>query len=116
LHLRSNWKLNFLAGGLTLAALTAPAVAQIGVYIGRNPPPLRREVRPAMPGQGYVWQEGYWGNEGGRYVWRGGTWQRPPYEGGYWSHPHYDHYQQGWQMHEGHWDHEDRDHHDDRHR
>jgi hypothetical protein len=125
LHPRSNWKLNLLAGGVAFAAITAPAIGQIGIYIGRTPPPLRYEVRPAMPGEGYVWTEGYWGNQGGRYVWRAGAWQRPPYEGGYWSHPHYDHYQQGWQMHEGHWDHEDHgnqrnddhgDHHDNGHR
>jgi hypothetical protein len=34
---------------------------------------------------------------------------RPPYEGAYWSHPHYDHYSEGWEMHEGHWDHDGHD-------
>ena len=57
---RSNWKLNLIAGGLVLAAFTASAAAQIHVYIGRTPPPLRYEVRPAMPGEGFVWTEGYW--------------------------------------------------------
>ena len=114
---RSNWKMNLLAGGIVLAALTAPAIAQVHVYIGGAPPPMRREVRPAMPGAGFVWNEGYWGDRGGRYVWVPGVWVRPPYDGAYWSHPHYDHYQQGWQMHEGHWDHEDHDnHHDEGHR
>jgi hypothetical protein len=110
---RSNWKLNLIAGGLVLAAFTAPAIAQVHVYIGRTPPPLRYEVRTASPGAGFVWTEGYWGDDGGRYVWHGGNWQRPPYEGAYWNHPHYDHYRQGWQMHEGHWDHEDHDNHHD---
>jgi WXXGXW repeat (2 copies) len=87
-------------------------MSQIHVYIGRTPPPLRYEARPAMPGQGYIWTEGYWGVQNGRYVWVRGNWQRPPYDGAYYSHPHYDHYQQGWQFHEGHWDHED---HGDRH-
>lgn len=109
MNVRSNWKLNFLAGAVAVAAITAPAVAQIGIYIGRTPPPLRRESRGPMPGQGYVWTDGYWGVHNGRYVWVNGRWQRPPYEGAYYSHPHYDHYQQGWQMHEGHWDHEDPD-------
>ena len=102
-----NWKLSLLAGGVALACFSAPAIAQVHVYIGGAPPPMRREVRPAMPGPGYVWTEGYWGNRGGRYVWMSGTWQRPPYEGASWSHQHYDHYQQGWQAHEGHWDHGD---------
>ena len=87
----SNWKLRLLAG-VCIAAFTAPSFAQLSVYIGRTPPPLRREVRPAPPGEGYVWTEGYWGNAGGRYVWRPGVWTRPPYAGAYWSHPHYDHY------------------------
>ena len=108
-----NWKMSLLAGGVALACFSAPAIAQVHVYIGGAPPPMRREVRPAMPGPGYVWTEGYWGNRGGRYVWMSGTWQRPPYEGAYWSHPHYDHYQQGWQAHEGHWDHEDHGDHQD---
>ncbi len=31
----------------------------------------------------------------------------------YWTHPHYDHYDRGWEYNEGHWDHDDhRDHHD----
>jgi hypothetical protein len=51
--------------------------------------------------------------DGARYQWRRGAWKRPPYEGAYWNHPHYDHDEQGWVVHEGHWDHEDHgDHHD----
>jgi hypothetical protein len=106
----------FCGTALAAACLAAPAFSQIHVYIGAPPPPLRYEVRPPMPGDGYVWAEGYWGDEGGRYQWVRGHWDRPPYQGAYWNHPHYDHYQQGWQMHEGHWDHEDHgNHHDDGH-
>jgi hypothetical protein len=66
-----------------------------------------------MPGQGYVWIDGYWNLRGGRYVWVPGRWDRPPYAGAYWSHPHYDRYQDGYHFHEGHWDREDHgDHHD----
>jgi hypothetical protein len=102
---------------VTATAFTTPAVAQIGIVIGRQPPPpMRYERRPPMPGEGYAWVDGYWGNNGGRYVWVPGRWDRPPYAGAYWSHPHYDHYQDGWHMHEGHWDRDDHgDHHDDRH-
>jgi len=101
-----------LLSGLALTAafstaLAVPASAQVGIYIGRTPPPLRYEVRPASPGDGYAWQEGYWGTTNGRYVWVGGRWNQAPYPGAVWNHPHYDHYNQGWAMHEGHWDHED---------
>ena len=102
--------------GLIATTLALPAFAQVGIIIGTPPPPLRYERRPPMPGEGYQWIDGYWGVNGGRYVWVPGRWDRPPYPGAYWSHPHYDHYQEGWRMHEGHWDHEDHgDHHDDHH-
>jgi WXXGXW repeat (2 copies) len=106
------------------SSVTAPAIAQIGIVIGRTPPPLRYERRPPPPGAGFVWIDGYWGANGGRYVWVPGRWDHPPYAGGYWSHPHYDRYADGWHYHEGHWDREDHgdhrddhhdDHHDDRH-
>ena len=59
--------------------------------------------------------DGYWGTQGNRYVWVPGRWDRPPYQGAYWTHPHYDRYQDGWHMHEGHWDREDHgDHYSDR--
>ena len=35
----------------------------------------------------------------------------PPYEGGYYVYPHWDHYPDGWHMHEGYWAHEDHDNH-----
>ena len=85
--------------------------------IGRQPPPpLRYERRPpyrvrGMPGWTDTGELG-----GGRYVWVAGRWDRPPYAGAYWSHPHYDHYPDGWHYHEGHWDRDDHgDHHDDHH-
>jgi hypothetical protein len=115
-------KSRFLAAGLaiaTFAAVTTPASAQVGIIIGRTPPPMRYERRPPPPGEGFVWVDGYWGARDGRYYWVPGRWNRPPYAGGYWSHPHYDRYQDGWHYHEGHWDredqerHEDRDHHED---
>jgi WXXGXW repeat (2 copies) len=110
-------KAKWIVSAILASALTAPAFAQVGVYIGGAPPPLRYEVRTPMPGPGYAWVDGYWFSNGGRYEWRHGVWQRPPYAGAYWNHPHYDHYDKGWAMHEGHWDHHDHDdHHDWGHR
>ena len=88
-------------------ACTLPAVSQVGIYIGRTPPPLRYEVPPPTPGPDYLWNEGYWNWSNNQYVWVPGRWARPPYAGAYWEHPHYDHYDRGCQFHEGHWDHED---------
>ena len=105
-------KLNWLVGAVLVAAVAVPASAQLRIYIRTGPPPVRYERHYESPGPGYVWTDGYWNQDRGRYVWVGGRWQQPPYEGGYWSHPHYDHDRQGWRMHEGHWDHEDHGHHD----
>ncbi len=106
-------KAKWIASAILASALTAPAFAQIGVYIGVAPPPLRYEVRPPVPGPDYAWADGYWNWYGGRYVWVPGAWRRPPFAGAYWEHPHYDHYARGWQAHEGHWDHEDHGNHHD---
>ena len=107
-------KAKWIVAAITTASFAVPAFSQIGIYIGRTPPRPRYEVRPVAPGEGYVWTDGYWNNQGGRYVWVGGRWQQPPFAGAYYTLPHYDRYQQGWRMHEGHWDHEDHgDHHDD---
>jgi hypothetical protein len=100
-------KLNWTCSFLFAAVLTISAPAQVGVYIGSAPPALRYEQPGPMPGPGYAWVDGYWAPHGRSYSWVGGRWDRPPYEGATWSHAHYDHYPQGWQLHEGHWDHED---------
>ncbi len=106
-------KTTLLATALLCSTLAAPAFSQVGVYIGTPPPPLRYEVPPPIPGEGYTWIDGYWNWGGSRYAWVPGRWERPPYAGAYWSHPHYDHYDRGWQMQSGHWDHDDhRDRHD----
>jgi hypothetical protein len=106
------------AGLMTFALAATPARAQVGfVHIGQAPPPLRYEARPPMPGPGFAWIDGYWEPWQGRYRWHPGRWDRAPYEGAYYVHPHYDHYPDGWHMHEGYWGREDHDtHYWDRHR
>jgi hypothetical protein len=104
--LKKNGLAAMIASATLAFAVATPVSAQIHITIGRTPPPpLRIERRPPPPGEGYAWVDGYWNWQGGRYVWRPGGWQRPPYAGATWQHPHYDHYQDGWHYHEGHWDH-----------
>ena len=112
--MRLNWVYGVLLA-IALTVLAGPASAQVSVYIGGAPPPLRFEARSAAPGPGFAWVQGYWAPNGRHYRWVAGRWDHAPYEGAVWTHPHYDHYQQGWQLHEGHWDHEDHegDHHDE---
>ncbi len=93
-----------LAIAATLAiAPAAHAQVSFGIAIGHEPPPLRYEARPPIPGPGYVWTDGYYEPFNGQYRWHGGYWQRPPYEGAYYVHPHWDHYPDGWHQHEGYW-------------
>lgn len=53
-------KLNLISAALFVIALVCSSSAQVSVYIGSPPPPLRVEVRGQMPGPGYAWVEGYW--------------------------------------------------------
>ena len=57
-------KARWIVSAIVASALTAPAFAQVGIYIGSTPPPLRYEVEGPMPGPGYVWTEGSWGWDG----------------------------------------------------
>ena len=100
-------KLNWLLGAVFAAALVVPASAQVSIYVRTGPPPVRYEQRVQAPGQGYIWVDGYWTPQGRHYRWVAGRWEQPPFQGAYWSHPHYDHERQGWRLHEGHWDRED---------
>ena len=95
------------AGLLTATALATPAHAQVTVYIGSAPPPVRYEARPRAPGPGFSWIDGFYEPYRNQYRWHPGYWQQPPFQGAYYVHPHYDHYPQGWRMHEGYWAHED---------
>jgi hypothetical protein len=74
----------------TIAAMAlalAPAASFGGVFIsvGIAPPALPVYVQPMAPGDGYLWNPGYWayGPEG--YYWVPGVWVRPPQVGVLWT-------------------------------
>lgn len=69
------------------------------------PPPLRREYhRPPRPGFDFVWIDGYWAWHGGRHVWIGGRWDRPPHGHRHWRQPRWEHHHGGYIFVEGRWD------------
>jgi len=78
---------------LIFALMTAGSIFaadfSIGIRIG-PPPPVRIERRPVAPGPDFVWLDGYWYVDGGRYRWHKGYWTRPPYPGAHWVVPHHD--------------------------
>ena len=104
-------KLHWILGAALMApsVLVTPGSAQISIYIGTPPPAVIYEEPGPAPRVGYVWIDGYWAPSGHRYRWVRGHWEQPPYEGAHWTHPHYDHYREGWELHEGHWDRDDHD-------
>ncbi len=89
-RLSSPNRLRILLAALVLSL--APAAASAGVFVSVSiaPPALPVYVQPVCPGDGYLWNPGYWayGPEG--YYWVPGVWVRPPQVGllwtpGYWG-------------------------------
>lgn len=60
------------------------------------------ETRPASPGYGYIWVNGYWDYLDGNYVWRNGRWTqaRPDYE---YVRARYEYDGKTWLFHRPHW-------------
>jgi hypothetical protein len=76
--------------GAALALLPAASFAGVFISVGIAPPVLPVYTQPLCPGDGYLWNPGYWayGDEG--YYWVPGVWVRPPQVGllwtpGYWG-------------------------------
>src|SRR5258705_12597126 len=76
--------------GAALALVPAPSFAGVFVSVTIAPPALPVYTQPLCPGEGYLWNPGYWayGEEG--YYWVPGVWVRPPQVGllwtpGYWG-------------------------------
>ena len=71
----------------------------VGIRIGPPPSPRVVRRRPANPGPGYMWVDGYWYPSNNRYVWHDGYYTRPPYAGAAWVGSRYE----GQQFYEGYW-------------
>jgi len=83
----------------------APAASFAGVFIsvGFAPPALPVYVQPIAPGDGYLWNPGYWayGPEG--YYWVPGVWVRPPMVGVLWTPGYWGWGGSAFLFHEGYW-------------
>lgn len=85
---------------MLLAGSSVFGQVSIGIRIGPPPPPRVLRARPANPGQGYIWIDGYWYPKNrNRYAWHNGYYTRPPYRGALWVEPRYE----GREFHEGYW-------------
>ena len=87
------------------AMAMAPAASFAGVFIsvGFAPPALPVYVQPIAPGDGYLWNPGYWayGPEG--YYWVPGVWVRPPQVGLLWTPGYWGWGGSAFIFHEGYW-------------
>lgn len=77
---------------IVAALAVAPAASFAGIFVsvGFAPPALPVYVQPVCPGEGYLWNPGYWAYGGEGYYWVPGVWVQPPSVGllwtpGYWG-------------------------------
>ncbi|MBN1221944.1 MAG: YXWGXW repeat-containing protein [Candidatus Aminicenantes bacterium] len=66
------------------------------------PPPAKREVVRAKPGQSYVWISGHWKWTGSRYVWAPGHWEKGR-KNHIWVPGHWEKRGRHWVYIKGHW-------------
>jgi hypothetical protein len=91
---------------IVAAALAlAPAASFAGVFIsvGFAPPALPVYVQPIAPGDGYLWNPGYWAYAPAGYYWVPGVWVRPPRVGVLWTPPYWGFEGGVYAFHEGYW-------------
>lgn len=101
--------MNIRKSALTAVLLGASALVgcggsyySAGVVVGPPPPPLYGPVGYA-PGPGYVWTDGFYDLRGGRWVWVGGRWARPPRPNYVWVKPYWEQRGRAYRFHQGHW-------------
>ncbi len=86
--------------------LVAACYARAGyggaVMVYDAPPAARVTVRPAAPGLGYAWVDGYWGWSGGTWTWVDGYWM-PPRAGYFFVQPRWVPEGRGWRWAPGGW-------------
>ena len=89
------------------ALVMAPAASFAGVFIsvGFAPPALPVYVQPVAPGDGYLWNPGYWAYDpaAGGYYWVPGVWVRPPRVGLLWTPGYWGWGGSAFIFHEGYW-------------
>ena len=64
----------------------SPCLASADVSITVAPPPIPEYDQPACPGDGYLWNPGYWAwGDDSDYYWVPGVWVEPPEVGFLWT-------------------------------
>ncbi len=89
--------------GFALLSLSMASFGQVAISVRFGPPALPVYEQPLCPGDGYIWNPGYWAWDGDDYYWVPGTWVLAPEVGFLWTPPWW-----GWDggvflFHEGWW-------------
>ena len=87
------------------ALVAAPVASFAGVFIsvGFAPPALPVYTQPVAPGEGYLWNPGYWAYGPAGYYWVPGVWVQPPTVGVLWTPPYWGFDGGVYGFHEGYW-------------
>jgi hypothetical protein len=67
--------------GAALALVPVASFAGVFVSVTIAPPALPVYMQPLCPGEGYLWNPGYWAYGDAGYYWVPGVWVRPPQVG-----------------------------------
>ena len=70
---------------MALALVPAASFAGVFISVGIAPPALPVYTQPICPGDGYLWNPGYWAYGDAGYYWVPGVWVQPPMAGGLWT-------------------------------
>jgi hypothetical protein len=89
---RTKLSIRSLLFALIMLITPAASYSQVGIVVSFGPPELPVYDQPVCPGDGYIWNPGYWGwdADADDYYWIPGTWVLAPEAGflwtpGYWA-------------------------------
>lgn len=89
--------------GAVLLAAPAASYGAVFISVGFAPPALPVYTQPICPGDGYLWNPGYWAYSPGGYYWVPGVWVMPPGPGVFWTPPYWGFAGGAYGFHPGYW-------------
>ena len=96
-------KLRTFVIGAALVAAPAASFGSVFISVGFAPPALPVYAQPVCPGDGYLWNPGYWAYAPAGYYWVPGVWVQPPSVGVLWTPPYWGFAGGVYGFHEGYW-------------
>ena len=88
---------------LAAALIPSASFAAVVISVGFAPPVLPVYTQPICPGDGYLWQPGYWAYAPTGYYWVPGVWVQPPMVGVLWTPGYWGWGGSAFIWHEGYW-------------